>query len=138
MEEPRNDMSVILDHYQHPRNYGGVEMPNVEREGVNPGCGDHVRVQARVNEAGMLEDVRFVGNGCTISMAAASLLTTMAKGTPLTEAVRLSEAAMIEALEASISPRRFDCALLALRALRGGLVAFYHESRLRDVQTRKA
>ncbi len=125
-------MSVILDHFQHPRNHGSMEIPDVEYESTNPACGDHVRMQARVNEAGIVEDVRFVGNGCTISMAAASLLTTMSKGSALTEIVRLPEETMIEALETSISPRRFDCALLALRALRSGLVVFYHERRLRD------
>ncbi len=134
--EPRNDMSVILDHFQHPRNYGEVETPNVERESSNPGCDDRVRIQAFVDREGIVEDVRFVGNGCTISMAAASLLTTMAKGSPLTDVVRLPEAAMIDALEASISPRRFDCALLALRALRSGLVTFYHENRLRGAEDR--
>lgn len=131
MAEPRNDMSVILDHFQYPRNYGTMEMPNVERESINPVCGDRVLMQARVDDRGVIEDIRFVGNGCTISMAAASLLTTMVKGSPLPDVVRLPESTMIEVLEASISPRRFDCALLALRTLRSGLVAFYHERRLR-------
>lgn len=124
-------MAVILDHFQQPRNYGELPGADVDEEQLNPSCGDRVRMQARVDDAGTLEAVSFVGNGCVISMAAASLLTTMAEGRALTDVVRLPEASMLDALEASISPRRIDCALLALRALRGGLIAYYHANRLR-------
>lgn len=125
-------MALILDHFREPRNYGALESADVDLESLNPGCGDRVRVQARITAAGVLEDVRFVGNGCVISMAAASLLTTLARGSSLADFVRRSETSMIDALEASISPRRFDCALLAFRALRQGLVAYYHERRIQD------
>lgn len=131
MADSRTDMRVILDHFQQPRNYGAMETPDVDAERLNPGCGDRVRVQARINDAGVLEEVRFVGNGCVISMAAASVLTTLAGGAVLTDIVRLPEESIIDALETSISPRRFECALLAFRALRGGLVTYYHEHRLR-------
>lgn len=129
--EQKPDMAVILDHFQQPRNYGLMEWPNVDEELSNPGCGDRVRIQAHVVD-GILEDVRFVGNGCTISMASASLLTTLAKGSALKDVVRLPEEIMIEQLRMSISPRRYECALLAFRALRKGLVVNYHERRLRD------
>lgn len=133
MAESRTDMTVILDHFQKPRNYGEIEAPDVDAEQLNPGCGDHVRVQACIDEAGVLEDVGFIGNGCVISMASASVLTTMARGAALVDLVRLPEESMLEALETTISPRRFDCALLAFRALRSGLVAYYHENRLKEL-----
>lgn len=132
MAESHTEMTVILDHFRQPRNYGEMEGPDVDEEGLNPGCGDHVRMLARISDGGVLEDVRFVGNGCVISMASASVLTTLTRGASLTDVVRLPETSMVEALEASISPRRFDCALLAFRALRSGLVAYFHEQRLRQ------
>jgi nitrogen fixation NifU-like protein len=125
-------MAVILDHFQQPRNYGELAGPDVDEEQLNPSCGDRVRVQARIGEAGRLEEVGFIGNGCVISMAAASLLTTMTEGRTLAEVVRLPEASIIDALEASISARRIDCALLAFRALRSGLISYYHANRLRE------
>lgn len=135
VHESRADMTVILDHFQQPRNYGELENPDVDVERLNPGCGDRVRMQARVRADGVLEEVRFVGNGCVISMASASMLTTMAEGAVLADFVRLPEETMIDALRTSISPRRFDCALLAFRALRNGLVEYFHERRLREEGT---
>lgn len=132
MTEPQPDMTVILDHFQQPRNYGTIEHPDVDREEVNPSCGDRVRIQAAVNAEGVLKEVRFVGNGCVISMAAASVLTTISRDVELTDIVRLPEEKMLAALEAPISPRRVDCALLAFRALRSGLIDCYHERRLRE------
>ena len=123
-------MELILDHFRRPRNYGAIDHANVEGELRNPACGDHVRMLAAVSAEGRLTEVRYVGNGCVMSMAAASLLTTLAKDAPLTELVRMPEEEMLDALQARISPRRVDCALLAFRALRSGLIAYYHDARL--------
>lgn len=139
MIQPKNtnghaggEMELILDHFRRPRNYGALEHADVEHELRNPACGDHVRMLAAVDGDGRLTEVRYVGNGCVISMAAASLLTTLATDAPLTDVVRMSEERMLETLEAPVSPRRVDCALLAFRALRSGLVSYYHDARLRS------
>lgn len=132
MAQTSGDMELILDHFRRPRNYGAIEHADVDHELRNPACGDHVRMLAAVGTDGRLTEACYVGNGCVISMAAASLLTTLAQDAPLTELVKMPEEKMLEALEASISPRRVDCALLAFRALRSGLVAHYHDARLRS------
>ena len=131
MIQPNNEMELILEHFQRPRNYGAFENADVDCELRNPSCGDHVRMLAAV-DGGRLTEVRYVGNGCVISMAAASLLTTIAQSQELAELVKMPEEQMLEALEAQISPRRVDCALLAFRALRSGLINYYHDARLRS------
>ncbi|MEX2400922.1 MAG: iron-sulfur cluster assembly scaffold protein [Rhodothermales bacterium] len=125
-----SDMEVIMDHYRQPRNRGKLTEADVDCEDVNPACGDRVRMQAILNDADEIAAVRFVGDGCVISMAAASLLTTLVEGRSLKEVVQFPEASMLEALEASVSPRRYDCALLAHRTLKAGLVRLAHDRRV--------
>ncbi|NUQ19651.1 MAG: SUF system NifU family Fe-S cluster assembly protein [Gemmatimonadaceae bacterium] len=80
--------SLILDHSRSPRNYG--EPPTVDRvaDGRNPMCGDTVRVWLAL-DGDRVAEVRFVGKGCAISQASASLMTTMVKGKTRAEAEQL-------------------------------------------------
>jgi nitrogen fixation NifU-like protein len=80
---------VILGHNRNPRNYR--EMPGATHvcHGHNPLCGDNITVYARVGADDLLEDLSFQGNGCAISKASASLMTTQLKGKPLSEAREL-------------------------------------------------
>jgi len=82
---------TILDHYGHPRNKGALEPADVTREGVNPLCGDEIRVAVRVRD-GIVEDVRFDGKGCSISQASASMMTEMVKGKRVEEVAGLIDA----------------------------------------------
>lgn len=65
---------VILDHHRKPRNFRTLPPPTQDAEGVNPLCGDVVRVQLRV-EGGLIRDIAFQGSGCAISRASASMMT---------------------------------------------------------------
>jgi nitrogen fixation NifU-like protein len=71
--------SVILDHYKKPRNYGRPPGADREAEGVNPLCGDHVHVYAKL-DGDRVAELGFEGSGCAISTAAASLMTQAVKG----------------------------------------------------------
>jgi nitrogen fixation protein NifU and related proteins len=73
---------VILDHNRSPRNFGRLEPHDAEAKGHNPLCGDKLTVTLKRNGR-VLEDIRFDGNGCAISMASASLMTESVKGKPL-------------------------------------------------------
>ena len=77
--------SVILDHYKKPRNHGRPAGADLDAEGVNPLCGDHVHVYARV-EGDRIAEVGFEGSGCAISTASASLMTEAVKGRTTAEA----------------------------------------------------
>jgi nitrogen fixation NifU-like protein len=76
---------LILDHKRHPRNFR--EMPEATRavDGHNPLCGDHLRLYVRL-DGDRIADVSFIGNGCAISVASASMLTENLKGKTVAEA----------------------------------------------------
>lgn len=80
---------VIVDHNRHPRNFGKIESANHRAEGFNPLCGDQLTLYLQVNEAGTIEDVRFEGSGCAISVASASLMSEQIKGKSVSEAEAL-------------------------------------------------
>ena len=70
---------VILDHGRRPRNFGPMEHPSAKAEGFNPLCGDRLTLELLL-EDGVVKDARFVGAGCAISVASASLMTEAVKG----------------------------------------------------------
>lgn len=123
---------VIMDHYQHPRNHGALRDGMVSVDLRNPSCGDEVTLQLDVRD-GVVEDVRFAGTGCSISIASTSMMTEAVKGHPLTEALALAadframmrgedvdDEAMgdLEALHGvSKFPARIKCATLGWQAL---------------------
>jgi nitrogen fixation NifU-like protein len=78
--------SVILDHNKRPRNFGELRGANRRAEGHNPLCGDELTVYARLSDDGRIEEVSFVGSGCAISKASASLMTEFVKGRTRAEA----------------------------------------------------
>jgi nitrogen fixation NifU-like protein len=78
----------LMDHYRHPRNHGTLEHPDCEAEGKNPLCGDHVEIALQV-EDDRITAVRFVGHGCAISKASASLMTQAVQGKTRAEAEAL-------------------------------------------------
>lgn len=129
---------VIMDHYKHPRNKGTLEGDILTAEMNNPSCGDRIIVQVRVVE-GIVEDVKFDGEGCSISLASASMMTQAIKGQQLSDALRMSklfsnmmidgtmdagslDLGDIEALQGvSQFPARINCATLGWKALEMGV-----------------
>jgi nitrogen fixation NifU-like protein len=75
---------IILDHYRNPRNRGSLEDPSLSGEGDNPLCGDEVKLDVAI-EGDRVTGVRFLGRGCSISQASASMLTQAIKGLSLEE-----------------------------------------------------
>ena len=109
----------ILDHYQNPSNYGALEDPDISYEEDNPLCGDRIRMDLKI-EDGIIKDIRFKGHGCTISLAAASMLTEEIKGRSLEEVRKLSRDDILEMLGIPLGPVRLKCALLCLKVLKAG------------------
>ena len=79
---------VILDHNKHPRNFGELDGADRHADGYNPLCGDRLTLYMNL-EGNVISDVSFVGSGCAISKASASLMTDAVKGKTLAEAQRL-------------------------------------------------
>lgn len=113
---------TILDHYRHPRNFGDLPNANGHAKDANNLCGDVIEMQVRVN-AGMIEDVRFRGEGCAISMATASMLTEFSKRKRVSEVKKLGKDDLIRLLGADPGPARIECALLALGVLKAAVNA---------------
>lgn len=129
---------LILEHYKRPRNRGELEDRTVQVHMRNPSCGDEIRLQLRV-EGDTVTDVRFLGEGCSISQASASMMTTLVKGSKVEDAFALARrftemmhgdpaAAKdrslrdLRALEGvSKFPVRVKCALLGFDALQEAL-----------------
>ena len=110
----------ILEHYQNPRNFGTLEHPDISAEDSNPLCGDEIRIDLQVKD-GVIEDVRFSGKGCSISRAAASMLTEEIRGKTLEEVKRIGKDDVLEMLGIELGPVRLKCALLALKTLKVGV-----------------
>ena len=111
----------LLDHFRHPRNYGALNEPDVSYESFNPLCGDRIRIEIKLENRNVKE-VRFRGDGCAISIAAASMLTDMLTGRDIHETV--SDQQLIDALESDIQPSRIQCALLSLEAVRAEMKSY--------------
>jgi nitrogen fixation protein NifU and related proteins len=107
---------LILDHYRRPRNKGVLERPTHTIALNNPLCGDEIDLQLRM-EGDVIKDVRFIGHGCSISQAAASMMTQIVKEKRLVDAFALADrmSAMMHGDEAAAK----DKALGDLRALAG-------------------
>lgn len=110
----------ILEHYQHPRNQGTLDQPDVTYEDANPLCGDRIRMDFRL-DGGTIAAVRFSGHGCSISQAAASMLCETIEGMPLEDARRIGRDEMLEMLGIPLGPVRLKCGLLALKTMKAGL-----------------
>ena len=111
----------ILDLARNPVNHGTLDPNDASFQDTNPLCGDRIRIDLRVSEDGVIEDIAFSGRGCAISQAAASLLTEMALGQPIEAAAAISNEEMLEEIGVEISPARIKCALLGLHVLRVAL-----------------
>ena len=81
---------LILEHYRKPRNKAELPEKTVEVHMRNPTCGDEIRLQLRIEE-GRIVDAKFVGQGCSISQAAVSMMTTLVQGRSLDEADALAQ-----------------------------------------------
>ena len=130
--------SVIMDHYKNPRNKGSLDENTVTIDMNNPTCGDRIHLTLKLND-GIVEDAKFDGEGCSISMSSASMMTQIVKGKKLDEALELAEIFSkmmlgqdfddekydlgdVEALQGVAKfPARIKCATLAWRAMEKGV-----------------
>jgi nitrogen fixation NifU-like protein len=113
----------ILDHCDASPYRGRLDRPDCWAELDNPLCGDHLRLELEFGPLDRIARVRFDGEGCVISQAAASLLAEHLEGRALDEARRLSVDGMLRMIGIPLTPARHKCGLLAWRALRAALAS---------------
>lgn len=112
---------LIIDRYKNPHHRGVLEPADITFEDDNPLCGDHIRIDLRVNEANIVQEAVFDGRGCAISQASADLLIESILGKDLEEVKKLSKDDILEMLGIELGPVRLKCALLSLKVLKAGV-----------------
>jgi nitrogen fixation protein NifU and related proteins len=115
---------ILLDHFRNPRNYGSLPSADATYEEFNPLCGDRIRIELEISD-NRIAAARFVGDGCAISIAAASLLTELILNAEIDQGDMISSvetqdfaSLLLSSLKSDIKPSRVKCAMLPLEALR--------------------
>ena len=114
-------IEFLLDHYQNPRHKGRIEDADVVVSGGNPGCGDVVTLYIKQGDDRTIENVQFEGEGCTISMAGASIISEMASGKPIQEFEDMGYEEIVELMGKDVVMSRVRCATVGLGTLKAGL-----------------
>ena len=112
----------VIDHYNNPRNVGSLDKkdPNVGTGLVGaPECGDVMKLQVKVNEAGVIEDAKFKTFGCGSAIASSSLATEWLKGKTVDEALQIKNTAIVN--ELSLPPVKIHCSVLAEDAIKAAI-----------------
>ena len=120
-------MEHILDLYKNPLNFGILDNADFKERCFNPSCGDEVEIQVKLKDD-KVDDVKFIGRGCAISVAAASLLTENIKGKLLNDINNLTREDMMELVGIEVGPARVKCITCSLVSLREG-IRFYLEGK---------
>ncbi|WP_075937712.1 iron-sulfur cluster assembly scaffold protein [Halosegnis longus] len=126
----------ILDHYKNPRNYGEVDDATFEHVGENPMCGDTIKLFVNLEDDDeTIAGVSFIGDGCAISQASASLLSTELQGMTLDAVREMDRDDIVEMLGVEISPMRIKCAVLAEKVVQDGAAIYVGDKELDETTT---
>jgi nitrogen fixation NifU-like protein len=112
---------VILEHYKSPSYRGELDPHDISFEEENPLCGDHVRIDLRVDENEVVTEAAFSGHGCAISQASADLLLESIIGKSLEDIKKLNKQDILDLLGIDLGPVRLKCALLPLKVIKAGV-----------------
>jgi len=115
----------VIDHYNNPRNIGSLDKGdlNVGTGMVGaPECGDVMKLQIKVNEAGVIEDARFKTFGCGSAIASSSLATEYLKGCTLDEALKIRNTDIVK--ELNLPPVKIHCSVLAEDAIKAAIADY--------------
>ncbi|VVD92583.1 Fe-S cluster assembly scaffold IscU [Pandoraea anhela] len=128
----------VLDHYENPRNVGSFEKGD-DAVGTGmvgaPACGDVMKLQIRVNEAGVIEDAKFKTYGCGSAIASSSLVTEWVKGKTLDQALAIKNTEIAQ--ELALPPVKIHCSILAEDAIKAA-VADYKQKHGQTAETAQA
>lgn len=113
----------VMDHFRSPRNVGVIEDADGVGEVGNAKCGDIMKIYLKI-EQDVIVDVKFETFGCGSAIASSSMATEMIKGKPLSEALKLSNKAVAEALD-GLPPHKMHCSVLAEEAIRAAVKDYY-------------
>lgn len=116
----------VLDHFSNPRNVGEIENADGIGEVGNAKCGDIMKMYIKV-DGGVIADVKFKTFGCGAAVATSSMATELIKGKTLDEALKLTNKAVVEALE-GLPPVKLHCSVLAEQAIKAAVSDYYRKN----------
>lgn len=113
----------VFDHFSNPRNVGEIENADGVGEVGNARCGDIMKMYLKIKD-GVIEDVKFKTFGCGAAIATSSMATEMIKGKPLADALKLTNQAVVEALD-GLPAVKIHCSVLAEQAIKSAISDYY-------------
>ena len=116
----------VMDHFSNPRNVGTIEDADGVGEVGNARCGDIMKIFLKIND-GIITDVKFSTFGCGSAIASSSMATEMIKGKPLSEALELTNKAVVEALD-GLPAHKIHCSVLAEEAVKAAVKDYYDKN----------
>lgn len=125
----------VMDHFRNPRNTGVIENADGIGEVGNAKCGDIMKIYLKI-EDDIIEDARFETFGCASAIASSSMATELIKGRPVSEALTLTNQAVVEALD-GLPAHKVHCSVLAKEAIEKALQDYYGKQDAADCQIQK-
>ena len=114
----------VMDHFEHPRNVGEIADADGVGQVGNPKCGDIMKMYLKIDDKGVITDVKFKTFGCGSAIATSSMATEMIRGKTIDEAMGLTNAAVAEALD-GLPGYKMHCSVLAEEAIKAALADYY-------------
>ena len=114
----------VMDHFTNPRNVGEIENASGVGTVGNAKCGDIMRIYLDIDENQIIQDVKFKTFGCGAAIATSSMATELIKGHSIDEALKLTNAVVVEALE-GLPPVKVHCSVLAEEAVKNAIADYY-------------
>jgi nitrogen fixation NifU-like protein len=112
---------LIIEHYKNPGYRGELDPADISYEDENPLCGDHIRIDIRLDENKTVKEAAFSGHGCAISLASADLLLESIINKNLEDVKKLTKQDILDLLGIELGPVRLKCALLSLKVVKAGV-----------------
>lgn len=119
----------VFDHFSNPRNVGEIENADAIGEVGNAKCGDIMRMYLKIDN-GIITDVKFKTFGCGSAIATSSMATELIKGKTIEEAVKLSNQAVVEALD-GLPTHKIHCSVLAEEAIKAAIKDYYDKNNIK-------
>ncbi|MGN0688168.1 MAG: Fe-S cluster assembly scaffold protein NifU [Oscillospiraceae bacterium] len=116
----------VMDHFRNPRNVGVIEDADGVGEVGNAKCGDIMKIYLKIDND-IISDVRFETFGCGSAIASSSMATELIKGKPVSQALSLTNKAVVEALD-GLPPHKIHCSVLAEEAIKAALKDYYDKN----------
>ena len=114
----------VMDHFTNPRNVGKIEDADGVGEVGNAKCGDIMKIYLKVDDNQIITDVKFNTFGCASAIASSSMATCLIKGKPISEAIELTNKAVVEALD-GLPAVKIHCSVLAEEAIKAAVKDYY-------------